>query len=118
MGTIIERRRKDGTLTYFAQIMRRNGGKMHRESKTFERRQAARIWIEKREKELDAPGGLDAARVGDPNLAEAIERYIVESKRAMGGQRSKSCGPSRDSRSPKCGAQKSRATTSLNWPAS
>lgn len=84
MGTIRERKRKDGAVTYFAEIMRRNGGKIYREGKTFERAQAARIWIDKREKELDRPGGLDAARADDPTLAETIDRYIAESRRALG----------------------------------
>ena len=84
MGTITERRRKDGTATFFAQIMRRNAGKPYRESKTFEREKAAKIWIEKREKELDRPGGMDAALALDPTLGEAIERYIADSRRAMG----------------------------------
>lgn len=84
MGTIRERKRKDGTITYLAQIMRRNAGKMYRESKTFERPQAAKVWIEKREKELDRPGALDVARAEDQTLGEIIDRYTKESKRAMG----------------------------------
>jgi integrase len=84
MGTIVERKRKDGTVAYLAQIMRRNGGKIYRESMTFDRRKAAQTWLEKREKELDRPGALDAVRAADPTLGEAIDRYIAESRRAMG----------------------------------
>jgi integrase len=88
MGTIVERKRKDGTVAYLAQIMRRNRGKIYRESMTFERRKAAQTWLDKREEALDQPGALDAALkavcVTDPTLGEAIDRYIAESERAMG----------------------------------
>lgn len=84
MGTIIARKRKDGSTGYLAQIMRRDKGKIYRESKTFDRRQAALIWLEKREGELDSPGGIDRAQALDPTLGDAIERCTSESERAMG----------------------------------
>jgi integrase len=83
MGTIVARKRKDGTTAYLAQIMRRNGGKIYRESKTFDRKQAAGLWLEKRERELEK-GGPPSAKPADPTLAEVIDRYIGESKRALG----------------------------------
>lgn len=84
MGTIVVRPKKDGTKSYLAQIMRRNGGKVYREAKTFERRQVALAWIEKRESEIDQPGGIERAVAKDPTLAEVIETYVGESKRKMG----------------------------------
>lgn len=84
MGTIIPRKRKDGSMGYMAQIAVRRDGEMHRETKTFDRKQAALIWIDKRETELSKPGGFERAKTVDPTLAEAIDRYISESKKSMG----------------------------------
>jgi hypothetical protein len=58
MGTVIQRRRADGTLTYSAQIsLMKNGAIVHRESRTFGDRGIAERWVDKREKELAKPGG-------------------------------------------------------------
>ena len=84
MGSVIPRKRRDGSIAYLAQIMRRNSGKIYRESRTFDREPAARIWIEKREKELDRPGGLIMARATDPTLGDAIDRYISTSRKDIG----------------------------------
>lgn len=84
VGTIIPRKRKDGTIAYLAQIMRRHEGSVFRESRTFDRRGAATAWIEKRERELAVPGAIERAKAEDPTLAQAIDRYIAESKRALG----------------------------------
>lgn len=51
------RKRSDGTTGYTVQISIKRGGKIvHRESETFDREPAARIWIGKREETLAAPG--------------------------------------------------------------
>ncbi|MCW2275157.1 tyrosine-type recombinase/integrase [Rhodoblastus acidophilus] len=84
MGTITERKRKNGEVVFFAQVVKKGGGKVHRESQTFERRKAAQVWIEKRERELNEPGGIERARLGDPLLGEVIDRYVAESERALG----------------------------------
>ncbi len=87
MGTIIERKRKDGSVAYLAQILLMRDRKIvHRESQTFDRRPAARGWIKKREAELSKPGALVGAKASrrNPTLADAIDRYISESTRAMG----------------------------------
>ena len=53
MGTIIGRTRKDGTTAYVAQILlKRKGQIVHRESQTFDRKQAARAWLARRETEI------------------------------------------------------------------
>ena len=54
MGTIVSRRRKDGSLGYTAQIrIHRQGKCIHSESETFNRRQLATEWMRRREAELD-----------------------------------------------------------------
>ena len=84
MGTIIGRTRKDGSKAFTAQIVIKKGGAvLHRESQSFERRQAANAWIVKREAELKRPGGLEQKE--DPPLAAVIDRYIAESKNAVLG---------------------------------
>lgn len=82
MGTITERRRKDGSAAYLAQIKARRDGVVFRENKTFTRRAMAESWIAKREKEIAA--GLAVPAVSDPTLADAITRYVNESKKAIG----------------------------------
>jgi integrase len=83
MGTIIERERRDGTIGYTAQIVRKKAGVVvWHEAKTFDRRQAANAWLLRREAELSEPGAMD--RRDDPKLGEIIDRYIAESKKAIG----------------------------------
>jgi integrase len=83
MGTIVSRKRKDGTLGHTAQILiKRKGQIVHREAKTFDRKQAARAWLSRRETELAKPGALD--RVADPLLSWVIDQYITESKKEIG----------------------------------
>lgn len=87
MGTIVARKRKDNTTGYSAQIViKRKGVTVHRETQTFDRRQAAAAWIKRRETELSEPGALD--RRDDPTLAEAIDRYINESRKELGRTKS------------------------------
>ena len=80
MGTIVPRRRKDGSTAFMAQIRLARDGQIFRETKTFERKQAAAAWLEKREAELSVPGGVERARAGDPTLADVIETYISSAK--------------------------------------
>ena len=85
MGAIIERARKGGGKSYLAQVkIVRDGKVVHRENRTFERRQAAAAWLEKRESELRSPGGLERAKSDDPTLAMVIRQYITESTKALG----------------------------------
>ena len=62
MGTIVTRKRTDGSSYYTAQIVIKQQGKVHRESQTFDRKQAAKAWIVRREEELRKPGGLGACQ--------------------------------------------------------
>jgi integrase len=80
LGTISER---NGRHTAQIRIMR-NKKTVYTESQTFERRKAAEAWLKKRESELDQPGALELALAEDPPLADVIDRYVKESKKAIG----------------------------------
>ncbi len=85
MGTINARRRKDGTIAHSAQILlMRSGQIVHRESRTFNDRAMAKGWIERRERELDKPGGLEAAKIGKETLGDAIDKYVATSRKKIG----------------------------------
>lgn len=94
MGTIIKRKRKDGTASWLAQIAVRRAGKtVWRENRTFELRSTAAAWIEKREKDLAKPGALDDFRAGDHKrrdvtLGDAINKYVDDSAKAIGRTKS------------------------------
>lgn len=83
MGTIIARKRKDGSFGYTAQILlKKKGTVIHREAQTFDRKEAAKTWIKRRETELAQPGALDKKE--DPKFRDVIDRYINESKKKIG----------------------------------
>ncbi|HWW36383.1 MAG TPA: site-specific integrase [Xanthobacteraceae bacterium] len=85
MGTIVQRKRGDGTVGYMAQVRVKQKGKVvHAETKTFDRKQAASAWLARRETELREPGALERIKAVDPSLAAVIDRYIAESKRDIG----------------------------------
>lgn len=82
MASIIERKRKDGTPSFMAQIViKRDGKTVHRENKTFDKRREAAAWGAFREGELSKPGTIHEMKREDPTLAEAIGRYEREAKR-------------------------------------
>ncbi len=85
MGTVIPRKRADGSTRYQAQLLIKRAGKViHREGRTFDRKQAASAWLEKREKELAKPGALDRLQAPDPAPAAVIDRYTNESIKKIG----------------------------------
>jgi len=85
MGTIIPRKRKSGSTGYHAQlVIKRKGAIVHRESRTFDRKQAAAAWLEKRETELAKPGALEREKAPDPILAAVLDRYTEESIKDIG----------------------------------
>lgn len=85
MGTIVQRKRGDGTVGYMAQVRVKQQGKVvHAETKTFDRKQAASAWLARRETELREPGALERIKAVDPSLAAVIDRYIAELKRDIG----------------------------------
>ncbi|WP_454618400.1 site-specific integrase [Bradyrhizobium cenepequi] len=83
MGTIVTRKRLDGTIGYTAQIViKRKGKNTHREAKTFDRAQAAKAWMAKRETEIREKG--PEGPVIDPPLSDVIDQYIKESEKEIG----------------------------------
>lgn len=83
MGTIIPRKRKDGSVGYTVLIRKKVKGKVvHSESETFDREQAAKIWMGKREAELAQPGALNKGP--DPTLADVIDQYNREKQKKHG----------------------------------
>jgi integrase len=85
MGTIIARNRKGGSTGYHAQLLiKRKGAIVHRETRTFDRKQAAAAWLERRETELAKPGALEREKIPDPTLASVIDRYTEESVKDIG----------------------------------
>ena len=78
MGTIVPRKRKNGSQAYRAQIVRKQDGKIvYRETQTFDRKQAAKAWLDRRETELREPGVVLTRE--DPPLRDVIDRYLKES---------------------------------------
>jgi integrase len=87
MGHIAPRARQDGSTGYTAQVViKKDGAVVHREAKTFDRRQAANAWMARREEELSKPGAIERAKQADndPRLADVIDKYIAQSERAIG----------------------------------
>lgn len=83
MGTILPRKRKDGSTGYTALIRIKKSGKViHSESETFDREQAAKAWMKKRETELAQPGAL--VKPVDPQLGDVIDQYNREKLREHG----------------------------------
>lgn len=83
MGTILSRRRRDGTTGHTAVIRIKKQGKVvHTESETFDRRQAAEAWMKKRETELAQPGALDKRK--DPAFKDVIDQYNLEKLKEHG----------------------------------
>lgn len=83
MASISERRRKDGTVAFMAQIViKREGQIVHRENKTFDSRRKATGWAARREDELAQPDAI--ASRDNPTLAAVIDQYIAESRKAIG----------------------------------
>ncbi|PLW76786.1 site-specific integrase [Cohaesibacter celericrescens] len=83
MGTINERKRKNGSVAYCAQIViKRDGNIVHRESKTFDRKRIAEKWLYKREDELSKPDALK--KQTGKTLANAIDKYVKTSQKQIG----------------------------------
>lgn len=83
MGSILSRQRKDGTVGYTAIIRIKKEGKViHTETQTFDREQAAKAWLKKRETALAEPGAL--TKVEDPILSKVIDQYNLEKMKAHG----------------------------------
>lgn len=85
MGTIVSRRRNDGSIGHAAQIrIKRRGKIVFSEAQTFDRKPAAVAWLKRRETELAEPGAIEMAAGDDPLLPDVITRYLNESVKKMG----------------------------------
>lgn len=87
MGTIISRKRKDGSQGHTALIrIKRDGVIVHQETETFDRKPAAKAWLKKRESELAEMGSLPAQVAPDPIFRDVITKYLdeVEAVRPLG----------------------------------
>jgi len=85
MGTITPRKRSDGTTGYTAQIRIKKAGRViHQEAQTFDREQAAKIWMKKRETALSEPGALEKVNQPDPPLHKVIDHYLKDTRREYG----------------------------------
>ncbi len=120
MGSIIKRKRKDGSVAWLAQIaIRRRGKTVLRENRTFELRSTAVAWIEKREKDLAKPGALEKLAVADTRrrdvtLGDAIDRYVEDSAKEIGRTKAQVLKSIKGSTSRTNTALRSTAPTS--WP--
>ncbi|WP_239467066.1 site-specific integrase [Rhodoferax koreensis] len=66
-----------------ATVRIKKGGKViFRETETFDREQAAKAWMKKRETELAVPGAL--TKPADPLMADVIDQYNQEKHKAHG----------------------------------
>ena len=83
MATIRARKRTNGSISYTAQIrLLRDGVQVYQESQTFARKQAAQVWVRKREVELDQPVAIERANRVGATVKEMIERYLLEMAKA------------------------------------
>jgi Mg2+ and Co2+ transporter CorA len=77
MGSIVERKRKDGTVSYRAPILIKSKGRIvHQESSSFDRLTTTKAWLKRHDTELEAPDGLDAARRKTSPVGDAIDDFI------------------------------------------
>jgi integrase len=67
-----------------AKIRIKRDGIEYKESMTFDRKAAANAWIIKREDELNQPGAIQATQKPAGTLADAIDKYIETSLKAIG----------------------------------
>lgn len=91
MATITQYQKKDGTLSYTAQIRIKRGGEVvWSESNTFGSKRLAAAWAKKREVELAEPGVLDRLVNGNQaTLADLAKRYLDEFSDTQAWGRSK-----------------------------
>ena len=65
-------------------LIKPSGAVVHREARTFDRKQAAAAWLERRERELTVPGALERQGINDPPPSNVIDRYVAESNKEIG----------------------------------
>lgn len=80
MGTVSQRKNKDGVTRYRAEIrIAKEGLPKFSESKTFSKKSLAEAWIKKREAEIEVnPELLHKSGVKSMRVSEAVQRYLKE----------------------------------------
>ncbi len=68
--------------------LKEDGVVVYSETETFDREAAAKLWIKNRETELAKPGALAKLKAPDPTFAETIQKYVDESRKAIGKTKS------------------------------
>lgn len=82
MGTIVQRKNKNGDIKYTAQIRLRRGGVIvYQETQSFDRKLTAQAWLKLRETELAAPGAIERANRKAVLLKDVIGQYLEEVER-------------------------------------
>lgn len=87
MGTIVSRKRADGSKSHTGQIVIKKLGQIvHREAKTFDSHKEAVDWLRDRESCLAKPGALEKeTQAGSgKTLCDAIDTYIAKTKKEIG----------------------------------
>lgn len=85
MGTIVERKRKDGSSAWRVQIAVRRAGHIVRDGRTFEEKNRAKTWMAQREAEIASGSWTPRGHT----LGSIIQRYIDEYEELSGWGRSK-----------------------------
>lgn len=75
MGTIVQRKKRDGSVSYTAQIRIRKGALSHTESKTSSDKRFLDRWIAFREHELMQPGALVQVSHAGTTMAQILDWY-------------------------------------------
>ncbi|MFP3405662.1 hypothetical protein D3C76_1195020 [compost metagenome] len=75
MGAITQRKRKDGSSGFTAQIqIMKEVAAVYQETQTFDRKRRAHFWIRNREAELYEPGAIAEAKRQGITVKPMIER--------------------------------------------
>jgi len=91
MATIVARKGASGPSFQARVRLTSDGGLIHKESKTFSTKTAAKAWAQNREVQLKDPKVLAAAKAGDLTLATLIRWYIETFESISPWLRSKQC---------------------------
>lgn len=79
MATIRKRAKKDGSLSYYAEIrIKRDGDVIYREAKTWPKKKLAEHWAAKREAELGEPGVLDGLLSGSAVADRMLVSQLID----------------------------------------
>lgn len=87
MGSIMQRKRQDGSVVYRAQIIIKKAGEiLHQESKSFPKKTAAKNWMERREAELRSFGGLEREKDkrAQKTVGTLIDLYLADAGDRIG----------------------------------